>query len=225
MSQQYEVMKAETAAEIGSSELFKDSIVEFSRLKQFVPTIKVKDDTGKALAAETRATIHTLKKSFEAMRKSAKGPYLEMGKVVDNIFKPFLDSCGSMLEHIDSEYVPYMVKQEERVAAAQREAMRQQIEAKNVEESKVKAEMMTPSNVTETDSGKTFLQDNLTVEVVNEVKLIKAVLDGRNTIPLDVIQINEVKLKQLCRGSMYSEKKWAKYGVKVVRTKKVQTRT
>jgi len=221
----YELMKKETASEISGSEQFMDVVIAVAGLKQFVPTIRVKDDAQKAVAAETRAQVHTLKKDLEAMRKSAKGPYLEMGKVVDNIFKPFMADCEGMLKHIDGEYLPYVKEQEFIIAEEQKRAMAAQIEASNVTETEAKAKMMTPSNVTDTDSGKTIVQDDITVEIVNDIKLIKAVLDGRNTLPLDLISINEVKLKQLCRGSMYSAKKWAKYGVKVVRTRKVQSRT
>ncbi len=221
----YEVMKTETANEISSSQEFMDAVIEISGLKQFVPTIKVRDDSSKALAAETRAKVHNLKKSLESMRKSAKGPYLEMGKVVDKIFKPFLADCGTMLQHIDGEYLPYVAEQEAKYAEEQKRAMAKAIEARNVDETAAKAEMMTPKNTIDTDSGKTMVRDSLTVEVVNEVKLIKAALDGRNTIPLDIISINEAKLRQLCRGDMYSEKRWARYGVKVVKIKKVQTRT
>jgi len=148
-----------------------------------------------------------------------------MGKVVDNIFKPFMSDCETMLKHIDGEYLPYVKEQEFIIAEEQKRAMAEQIEARNITETEAKAKMMTPSNVIDTDSGKTIVQDDLTVEIVNDIKLIKAVLDGRNTLPLDLISINEVKLKQLCRGEMYSAKKWAKYGVKVVRTRKVQSRT
>ncbi len=221
----YELMKQETAREVSTSQEFGDAVVQYAGLQQFVPTVKVKDDTSKAIAAETRAKIQGLKKSFENMRKSAKGPYLTMGKVVDNIFKPFVEGSEGMLQHIDGEYLPYVKEQELVLAETQKAAMAAQIEASNVGETVVAAEMMTPTNVTETDSGKTFTRDDITVEVVNDVKFIKAVLDGRNTIPMDCITINETKLKQLCRGSMYSEKKWAKYGVKVVKVKKVQTRT
>lgn len=221
----YEVMKRETASEIGSSEEFMNAVIELAGLKQFVPTIKVKDDAGRALAAETRARVHDLRKSLEAMRKTAKGPYLEMGRVVDNIFKPCLEDCKALADQIDGEYIPYVREQELIFAETQRKAMKAQIEAQNIEETEAKAEMMQPQKVIDTDSGKTFLRDDVEVEVVNEVKLIKSALDGRNTIPKDVIQINESKLRQLCRGNMYSERKWLKYGVKVTKVKKVQSRT
>ena len=221
----YEVMKRETADQISSSEEFMNGVIELAGLKQLVPTIKVKDEASRAVAAETRAKIQTLKKTFEEMRRSAKGPYLEMGRVVDNIFKPFLEDCKSLNDRIDGEYIPYVREQELVFAEQQKEAMRKQIEAKNAEETIVKAAMMQPGGVIETDSGKTFTRGDVEVEVVNEIKLIKAALDGRNTIPRDVVQINEAKLRQLCRGSMYSEKKWLKYGVRVVKVTKVQTRT
>ena len=221
----YELMKSETASEISGSKKFMDAVIAVSGLKQLVPRIRVVDDKTKAVAAETRAQVHQWKKDLEDMRKSAKGPYLEMGKVVDNIFKPFLEDCKGMLQHIDGEYLPYEQEQQLVYAETQKAALAAEIEASNITETEAKAEMMAPSNVTETNSGKTIVRDDLSVEIVNDVKLIKAVLDGRNTIPLDLISINEVKLKQLCRGDMYSAKKWAKYGVKVVRTRKVQSQT
>ena len=226
----YELMKRETASEISGSEQFMDVVVAVAGLKQLVPTIRVKDDAQKAVAAETRAQVHTLKKDLEAMRKSAKGPYLEMGKVVDNIFKPFLVDCDTMLKHIDGEYLPYVKDQEFIIAEEQKRAMAAQIEASNVSETEAKAKMMTPSNVTDTDSGKTIVQDDLTVEIVNDVKFFRAVMDGRNTIPMKEMFEKMTPavmplLKQLCRGEMYSAKKWAKYGVRVVRTRKVQSRT
>jgi len=193
----YEVMKRETADQISSSEEFMNGVIELAGLKQLVPTIKVKDEASRAVAAETRAKIQTLKKTFEEMRRSAKGPYLEMGRVVDNIFKPFLEDCKSLNDRIDGEYIPYVREQELVFAEQQQEAMRKQIEAKNVEETIVKAAMMQPGGVIETDSGKTFTRGDVEVEVVNEIKLIKAALDGRNTIPRDVVQINEAKLRQL----------------------------
>ena len=78
----YELMKSETASEISGSKKFMDAVIAVSGLKQLVPRIRVVDDKTKAVAAETRAQVHQWKKDLEDMRKSAKGPYLEMGKVV-----------------------------------------------------------------------------------------------------------------------------------------------
>ena len=221
----YELMVKETATEISTSEVFMDAVVELSRLEQFVPTVRVRDDASKAIAAETRAQVKTLEKNLDSMRKSAGAPYLTMTKTVNNLFKPFLASCKKMSEHIDGEYLPYETEQQLVFEETQKAAMKAQIEAQNIGETAVVAEMMQPAGVTDTDSGKTFIRDDIKVTIVNLIKLIKTALDGRNQIPIDIIQINEAKLKQLCRGNMYSVKKWAKYGVKVEKTRKVTTQT
>ena len=102
---------------------------------------------------------------------------------------------------------------------------KKQIEAKNIDETEAKAEMMTPTNTVQTDSGSTHVQEKWTFEVVNEAALIKAALDGRTRVPMGIIKIDEGALRQQIYAQIYQPKKWAKFGVKVERVKQVVTRS
>jgi len=221
----FELMKAETAKQVSTSKEFMDAVVEVSGLKHFVPTVRVVDAESKVLCAETMARVKKARKQLEAMRQTAKGPYLEMGKTVDRLFKPFLDDCAKMVEQLDGQYVPYVSKEIAEAEKMQKEAMARAIEARNVEDTEVKAEMMQPSTKVDTDSGQTSVRKTVQFEVVDVLKLIKAAADGRNKLPLDVVGEREPRLRELVNSKKFSKAQWRKWGVKVEEKLGTATRT
>ena len=221
----FELMKAETVREVTASQMFMDAVVEVSQLEQYVPTVRVTDEASQALCAETRARIKDSQKQLDAMRATAKAPYRKMGEAIDNLFRPFLDACKKMVEKLDKQYVPYVAKQIAEAEKAQKEAMQQQIEAKNVADTEAKAAMMTPSTTVETDSGQTSVRKLSTFKIVDKLKLIKAAVDGRNKLPLDVVVVNEALVRQLVNGKQFTAAQWKKWGVEVEEKLGVATRT
>ncbi len=209
-----ELMKRETATEISSSEAFLNAINELSYLEQTIPTIKVVDGASQALASETRMSVRNVEKALENMRKLAGAPYRTMQKTINNLFKPLVEACGRMREILDGQLLEYKAQEEARIEAEQKAAMEKEIEAKEAG-AEIVAEVQQFENVVETDSATTYTTSRKKVEVVDKVKLIKAALDGRNQIPVDVIEVNEAKLRQVATGRMYKPKQWAKYGVRV----------
>jgi len=217
-------MKAETAKEVTSSQLFMDAVIEVSQLEQFVPTVRVSDPASKLLCAETMARVKKARDNLDAMRKTAGAPYRKMNEAVNNLFRPFLDACKKMVDKLDKQYIPYVSKEIAEAEQAQKEAMQKAIEARNVEDTEAKAEMMTPSTTVNTDSGQTIVRKGLTFTIVDKLKLIKAAIDGRNKLPLDVVVANEALVRQLVNGKQFSKEKWKKWGVKVEESHTVATK-
>jgi len=226
----YELMKQRTRAEITSSEMFLDAVMEVAKFKQMVPNIRVRDEETRVIAAEVRGQMVKVRNDLETMRKQAGEPYRLMLNTINAMFKPKVEAFKPLLEHVDGEMAVFEENQKLIYAEEQKKAAQKQIEASNIAETTVKAEMMTPQTTVDTNSGKTFSREDVEVEIVNPIKFVKAVLDGRNTIPMRDyldrwIASTMTLLKQHARGDMYAPDKWAKYGVKVTKVKKYTTRT
>ena len=183
----FELMKAETVKEVTASQMFMDAVVEVSQLEQYVPNVRVIDSASKALCAETRARVKGAEKSLDEMRKVAGAPYRKMNEAINNLFRPFLDACAKMTKQLDERYTKFVAKEIAEVETSQKEAMQRAIEARNVEDTEMKAAMMTPSTKVDTDSGQTSVRKTMQFEVVDKLKLMKAAADGRNKLPLDVV--------------------------------------
>ena len=219
----FELMKAETVREVTSSDLFMDAVMRVSQLEQYVPTVRVEDESSKALCAETRAKVKQAEKDLEAMRKTAKAPYFRMGQAIDNLFKPFVESCTKMTRSLDERYTKFVAKEIAEAEKAQKEAMAKEIEARDVES--VEPEKVNVNNSVKTDSGETTVRKGVDFEITNGLKLIKAAIDGRTKLPMDVVQVVEAKVRQLVNGKRFSEAQWRKWGVKIKDKMTVATRT
>ena len=218
---------------IAEQEAFQKSLVELALLEYDIKTIKVVDEESYAVASEQllRAKQHV--KALNEMRLYATKPARDFTDGINAFFKEYTNKFerkGGLLGMLNDKMVDYKTEQMKEAMAAQERAAREQIKAEDIEETAAKAEMMTPSTVLEVDSGKTYLKDDFQVEIVDMVKFVKAVGDGRNTIPMREYydrweEASMSLLRQHARGEMYSEAKWRKYGVKVVKKKKIATRS
>jgi hypothetical protein len=219
----FDVIKAETVKQVSGSEEFAFCVGQLARFQTVVPKMRVEDAGTKALASETLVQLMKTEKKFEEMRKSAKGPYFEMGKTIDNLFKPLVETCERMRNELAGRMLEYGQKEREEYEKRQKEAMKAEIVAQGVGEEQPPVQVLPPESVVKTDSGKTFVRKRLKFEVVDGARLIKAALDRRNQIPAAVATVNEAKLRECVNGKLYSIKSWAKYGVRVYEVEEVTT--
>jgi predicted nucleic acid-binding Zn-ribbon protein len=218
---------------IAEQEEFQKSLVELALLEYDIKSIKVVDEESYAVASEQllRAKKHV--KALNEMRLYATKPARDFADGINAFFKEYtgkFERKGGLLGILNDKMVDYKAKQMKEAMAEQERAARAQITAEGIDETAVKAEMLTPSTVLEVDSGKTYLKDDLQVEIIDMVKFVKSVGDGRNTIPMREYyerweEVSMPLLRQHVRSEMYSEAKWRKYGVRVVKKKKIATRS
>jgi len=218
----FDVMKAETVRTVSGSDEFAECVGLLAKLQQIAPKITVVDEGSKAMASETILQVKNTEKRFEELRKTAKAPFLEMGKTIDNVFKPLIAACEGARKSLEGQVLQYNAAARAALELSQKQAMEKEIKAREVDGEKPPDEYpLFYPGVTQTDSGKTFTRTRLKFEVVDEVRLIKAALDKRNQIPLTVATVNESKLRECVNGKLYSIKNWAKYGVRVYEVEEV----
>lgn len=217
----YDLMVQDTTQALVRSGEFTELVMEVARLGQFVPSVRVQDEESNTLANEVLVRVKKAKKRLEEMRKVTKAPFMAFGQSVDNVFRPLADKCGAMITQLDEQMVPYA-----------REAMRR------VEEARLAGQLAAQElagdgpvsplpgilpPVVKSDSGTTRIVKRWAFEVVDVVKVIKAAMDSRTKVTMDVVMVNEVRLRELVESGGWSVGQWEKWGVKVWREDRQRT--
>ena len=220
MSTSYELLVADTTTKLTTSSEFAQVLSEVAQLRQFVPSVRVQDDGSHALANEVMVRVKKAAKRLEEMRQQAKAPFLQFGKSVDNVFRPLENTCKEMVGMLDGQMLPYAIQKRNAEEEARREAA---IAAQQVTDGPVSPQPKIAVAAVESDSGKTSLVTRKRFTVVDVYKLAKAAMDSRTKVEMGVIQVNERRVQELVDAGIYSEKEWAKYGVKVFEETKQRT--
>jgi len=212
--------------EIATKETFQTAVVALAGLEYDIKKVKVTDDESYAVAAEMLIQAKGHVKALNEMRLYATKPARKFTESINAMMKVYTEKfemVGGLFNAINDKMVEYKREHE----ASARVAAAEQIKASNITEMEAKAEMMTPK-VVETDSGSSYLKDDVQVTCTNPIKALKAFMDGRNTLSLSdlldhIAPFMESWVKK--NHKLYSERKWKRYGMEVVLKKKVATRT
>jgi len=209
---------------IALDENFQTAVIALAGLEYDIKKAKVTDDESYAVASEMLIQAKGHVKALNEMRLYATKPARKFTESINAMMKIYTEKFeGGLFADLSDKMVEYKRQHEAeaRVAAAE------QIKASNLDEMEAKAEMMTP-RVVETDSGSSYLKDDVKVTCTNPIKALKAFMDGRNQLSLEdlleyIAPFMESHVKK--HHKLYSEKKWKRYGFDVVIKKKVATRT
>jgi ASC-1-like (ASCH) protein len=212
--------------EIATKETFQTAVIALAGLEYDIKKAKVTDDESYAAASEMLIQAKGHVKALNELRLYATKPARKFTESINAMMKIYTEKFeekSGLLAGLSDKMVEWKQAHE----ATARAAAAEQIKASNIAEMEVKAEMMTP-RVVETDSGSSYLKDDVKVTCTNPIKALKAFMDGRNQLSLQdlleyIAPFMESHVKK--HHKLYSEKKWKRYGFEVVIKKKVATRT
>jgi predicted phage tail protein len=206
----------------------EDFMQVIQRVSSFeVPTTNV---IVESVEAEKQAValvgqVRDVKKDLEDLRKGIVTFPNKFVKTVNGMFKDLKDSCERYEKRVLDKIQPFRRKLEAEVRKAQQEAAKAAAEATQVAESldedvpslPLAPEVpKTPSNVTKAGGHAVHEREEVVVNVLDAVKLIKAAIDNRKPkVKMDCITIDTSALKRNVKDEDVKPVQWLKYGVEV----------
>jgi len=218
---------------------FLNLVEKVSVFETGVKEVKVTDDASEKQAVTSLGMVKTTHKDLEKMRKGIVAFPNKWVKTVNGMFKGLRLSLEKVESKLNAEVMKYRDIKRREIERAAAEAAKiaaetpipvkglEVMDEENLPVTPVPPEVPVMESVTKGENGAaSFEKETITVEIIDQAKLVKAALDKRVVkIPFDLIEIKEGVLKRLVKKEDLTEKKWKQYGVKVTYGKQLITRT
>jgi len=218
---------------------FLNLVEKVSVFETGVKEVKVTDDASEKQAVTSLGMVKTTHKDLEKMRKGIVAFPNKWVKTVNGMFKGLRLSLEKVESKLNAEVMKYRDIKRREIERAAAEAAKiaaetpvpvkglEIMDEENLPITPVPPEVPVMESVTKGENGAaSFEKETITVEIIDQAKLVKAALDKRVVkIPFDLIEIKEGVLKRLVKKEDLTEKKWKQYGVKVTYGKQLITRT
>ena len=225
-----ELQVAQEMAKISTRSDFLEMIQRLSGYEVQVANVKVETDADEQMAVEALVAVKSLGKDFEGLRKGLVNFPNKLVKTINNTFRGLKDTVGKVEGKLTREIQGHRRKREEEEErlrkVAEEAAARQEIPVSNAETGVPDPPIVPKPSVTKSESGSFHEREETVVEVVDEVKLMKACLDNRvKKVPLAIMTIEMGVLKAAVKRGELKPGEWKKYGVRVEKVKKAVVRT
>jgi hypothetical protein len=212
---------------------------EFAQLMQKISAyevqsanVRVTNDAEYQMATDSLIAVAEVHKALEGMRKEIVSYPNTFRTTVNSMFKGLKERCEKARERLQYHATKYanakeaeFAKQQAEVAAAAPEPS-EAVDPDMVDAHPPQPPQPPMQSTKGTNGGSvSYREGRPEIEVVNAAKLVRAAVDPRNKVPVDVVQIDMSVLRKSVEGKLMTIKKWEKYGVKVTEKKDMVVRT
>lgn len=230
------VLNQQLAAEMGQPK-FMELMQKISAYEVQSANVRVTNDAEYQMATDSLVAVAEVGKDLEGIRKGIVAYPNTFTKTVNDTFKGLKERCARSREKLEYQARKYkekkdaeFAKQQAETAAAAPQAPEQNVADADGEQVQTELPLppAAPLQSTKASDGKgsvSYREGKPKVEIENAVKLVRAAINAKNKIPMDIVQIDQAALRRAVEGDLMTVKQWAKYGVKIVKSQEMVVRT